>query len=82
MPTSVHIPKMVLDKIDRRARTLKISRNRFIVRTLEKELARESEWTPGFFDELAQIEPDDAAAVEEMTASITAKRTRKRAPSL
>ena len=38
MATSIHIPKPLLAAVDRKARTLKISRNRLIVRALEKEL--------------------------------------------
>ena len=32
------------------ARALKLSRNRFIVRTLEQELGERKEWSPGFLD--------------------------------
>lgn len=78
----MHIPKPVLEAVDRRARHLKISRNRFIVRALEKELSAESEWSNGFFEELSQAEPDDVAAIDEMMKAIKSKRTRKRAPKL
>jgi hypothetical protein len=50
MATTVHIPKLLLDAVDRRARALKVSRNRFIVRTLEQEIAERKDWSPGFFD--------------------------------
>ena len=80
--TSVHIPRKILEAVDRRARRLKMSRNRFIVRTLEKELSNETEWSPEFFTRLAEIEPGDADAVDEMVVAIEARRTRKRPPEL
>lgn len=80
MPTSVHIPGPLLEAVDRRARRLAVSRNRLIVRALEKELARGTEWSPGFFERLARVEPDEAAAVDDMLAGIRTARTRKRPP--
>jgi hypothetical protein len=59
-----------------------MSRNRFIVRTLEKELSNETEWSPEFFTRLAEMEPGDADAVDEMVDAIEARRTRKRPPEL
>jgi predicted transcriptional regulator len=82
MPTSIHIPRSLLTAVDRRARNLHVSRNRFIVRTLEKELALETEWTPGFFESLLSVDPGDAQAVDEMLKAIRARRTRKKPPRL
>jgi len=82
MPTSLHIPQNLLSAVDRRARKLKMSRNRFVVRTLEKELAAGSEWSPGFFDHLVTLAPKEARAVDAMLVQIRAARTRKRAPRL
>jgi metal-responsive CopG/Arc/MetJ family transcriptional regulator len=77
MPTSVHIPKPLLEAVDRRARALKVSRNRFIVRVLEAEMARDTTWSEGFFDRLAQVEPGDAETVDSMLEAIQASRTSK-----
>ncbi len=77
MATTVHIPPQILDAVDRRARALRISRNRFIVRAVEKALARENEWSSDFFDGLAELGPQDAAAVDEMLAGIRKARTSK-----
>lgn len=82
MPTSVHIPKPLLADLDRRARQLRVSRNRLIVRALEKELAARTEWSAGFFDRLAAQGPRCAKAVDEMLAALRARRTRKPPPSL
>jgi hypothetical protein len=76
-PTSVHIPKPLLDALDARARKLGWSRNRFIVRALERELERGATWSPGFFERLERIDPDEACAVDEMLEVIRARRTRK-----
>jgi len=56
MPTSVHIPKPLLVAVDRKARTLKISRNRLIVQALEREVAHDSNWSPDFFERLESPE--------------------------
>jgi hypothetical protein len=78
----LHIPKPLLAAVDRRAQNLRISRNRFIVRTLEKELADQAHWSPGFFEALADVDEDDVAAVDDLQASIRAARTRKGPPTL
>ena len=82
MPTSLHIPKELLTAVDRRARTLEMSRNRFVVRTLEKELAGGPCWSPGFFEQLTALAPDDSRAVDAMPKKIRSTRTRKGAPRL
>jgi predicted transcriptional regulator len=75
MPTSIHLPKRLLAEVDQRARSLKMSRNRFIVLALANELKRESEWSPGFFDRLRDVDSETTHAVDEMLRMI--RRTRK-----
>ena len=82
MPTSVHLPKPLLDAVDRRAKALHVSRNRLIVRALERELRDRSDWSPGFFDRLAAADSDAAAAVSEMLAHIRDARRSKPARTL
>jgi hypothetical protein len=82
MPTSVHIPKTLLAQVDKRARELRVSRNRLIVRALENEMKAGSEWSAGFFEELAARGPRSAGATEQMLRAIRARRTRKKPPSL
>jgi predicted transcriptional regulator len=82
MATSLHISEALLKAIDRHARRMRISRNRFILRAVERELANETAWSPAFFEELARVEEDDAQAVAEMLAAIRTRRTRKGAPKL
>ncbi|MFO0873883.1 MAG: ribbon-helix-helix protein, CopG family [Phycisphaerales bacterium] len=70
MPTSVHLPKSLLDAVDRRARSLRLSRNKLIVRALERELRDGHDWSPGFFDRLGESDPQVSSAVDEMLAQI------------
>lgn len=78
MPTSVHIPKALLIAVDRRARALKISRNRLIVQALEREVTEGSKWSPDFFDQLESIQPDVEEAAEEMVKAIQSQRRSKK----
>jgi predicted transcriptional regulator len=78
MPTSVHIPKPLLEAVDRRARALKVSRNRLIVQALERELQEGTAWSPDFFARLAAPPADIASAVEEMEEAIRQGRGSKK----
>ncbi|MBK9260273.1 MAG: ribbon-helix-helix protein, CopG family [Polyangiaceae bacterium] len=78
MATSVHLPQALLDALDRRAKYLRISRNRLIVQALERELRATDEWSPGFFERLEETDAATAAAVEEMLdAVLRARRSKK-----
>ena len=77
MPTSVHIPKPLLVAVDRKARALKISRNRLIVTALEREVAGGSTWSPEFFERLESREPDIGATADRMLAGIRSNRRSK-----
>jgi metal-responsive CopG/Arc/MetJ family transcriptional regulator len=77
MATSIHIPKPLLEAVDRKAQTLKISRNRLIVRALERELTAGADWSPGFFEQLSAVAPETVAAVDELLTSVRQARTSK-----
>lgn len=77
MSTSVHIPKPLLDAVDRRARALKMSRNRLIVKALEREVSGKSGWSDGFFERLSHVDETTGAAAEEMLAVIRGSRRSK-----
>jgi hypothetical protein len=77
MPTSVHIPKPLLVAVDRRARALKISRNRLIIQALEREVKGGADWSPDFFERLEDAEPELAATVERMLGEIRQGRRSK-----
>ena len=84
MPTTVHLAPDLLESVDRRARELGVSRNRYIIRALEQALASETEWSPGFVQELEAAHSDDEGrrALEEMRAAVAARRNRKGPPAL
>lgn len=83
MRICVHLPKPLLDAVDRRARALGISRNRLIVQTLEQESLGHEQWSEGFFERLAAVTPGTAAAVDDMLAAIRAAgRSRPRRANL
>jgi hypothetical protein len=77
MSTSVHLPATLLQAVDRRARALRISRNQLIVRALERELRAGADWSPGFFERLAQADPETAASVDELLAVVRRARRSK-----
>lgn len=77
MSTSVHIPKPLLEAVDRRARALKMSRNRLIVKALEREVSGKPGWSEGFFERLSQVDEATGAAAEEMLAMIRGARRSK-----
>jgi metal-responsive CopG/Arc/MetJ family transcriptional regulator len=83
MATTVHLPPKLLERLDARARALKVSRNRLIIKALEDSLAPEDSWSPEFREMLSQpLESEDRAAVNEMMASIQAHRSSKDVPNL
>lgn len=82
MPTTVHIPKPLLAAADRRARALKISRNRLIVDAIKRELGPASEWSPRFLSALRDVDADTAGAVDDLLTSVLAARRSKTPPRL
>ena len=82
MPTSIHIPKGLLVAVDRRAKQLGMSRNRFIVRALERDISKDAEWSPGFFEKFAPLNREDAAALDETLAVVRDHRRSKKPPIL
>ena len=77
MPTSVHLPRALLDAVDRRAKALQISRNQLVIRALERELRDASDWTPGFFERLSDVDARTARQVDELVRAIRSKRRSK-----
>jgi len=82
MPTSVHLPKPLLEAVDRKAKALRISRNQLVVRALERELGDGSDWSPGFFDRLSERDRSTAEAVDELVREVRKARRSKPAPRL
>ena len=84
MSTTVHLPADLLASIDRQARALAMSRNRYIIRALARSLASETAWSPGFVEELAAARADveGRRALEELRDAVAGSRTRKGPPAL
>jgi hypothetical protein len=75
MPTTVHIPAPLLKSVDRRAKTLGVSRNRLIVRALERVISERAEWAPEFLEKLRKVDDETVAAVDDLLADV--KRARR-----
>jgi predicted transcriptional regulator len=82
VPTTIHVPDRLLAAVDRRARALRISRNRLIVRALERELDQAASWSPGFFEAVREVGPGTAETVDEMILAIRKRRSSKKPPTL
>ena len=84
VPTTIHIPDPLLDRVDTRAKALGISRNRLILGALEEKVGARDEWAPELAAMLA--EPLSSATGKELEDSLAAARrrrsSRKRPPEL
>lgn len=61
--------------MDRRAKALRLSRNRLIVRALEREVSEPSGWSPEFFDRLRDVDAGTAKAVARRTSQARSSTT-------
>lgn len=82
MPTTVHVPPPLLKAVDRRARALGLSRNKLIVRALERAVADRSTWEPEFLQRLRQVDPAVSRALDALVDDVRTRRRSKRAPAL
>lgn len=82
--TTIHVPNELLASVDRRAKQLGLSRNRYILRALERAVEEETAWSPELRRELATASEDleGRLALDELRAAVTAGRTRKPPPDL
>jgi metal-responsive CopG/Arc/MetJ family transcriptional regulator len=77
MPTTVHIPDLLLKSVDRRAKALGISRNRLVVRALEQAVSARADWSPEFLQRLRTVDRETSTAVDELLAAATQARRSK-----
>lgn len=77
MPTSIHLPKDLQAMVDRRARALGVSRNRFIVDAIRSVLQSKGDWSPGFIAALESTDDSVCDAVDEMEQGIIKHRRSK-----
>jgi len=84
MPTSVHIPAPLIERLDARARALGVSRNRFILAAIEAKLGESAAW-PEPLVRMLGTRPSAAVrrAGQELDRAVVARRrTRRGAPAL
>jgi hypothetical protein len=82
MPTTVHVPPALLKSVDQRAKALGLSRNRLIIRALERVVRDRTSWAPEFLDKLRQVDPIVVESVDQLVADVTSSRRSKRPPVL
>ena len=83
MPTTVHLPDELLKRVDERAKGLRVSRNQYVRRALERMIELETGWSRDFLDTLADAarDEDGQRGVDELMHTI-ARDSRKNAPPL
>ena len=77
MPTTVHIPSALLKSVDRRAKALGVSRNRLIIRALERAVSERTSWAPEFLERLRNVDRETSAAVDELLTAVKQARRSK-----
>ena len=82
MPTTVHIPVALLKSVDRRAKALGVSRNRLIVKALERAVSERADWAPEFLERLRKVDDDTVEAVDELLQDVKQTRRSKPPPDL
>jgi len=82
--TTVHLSSELLAAVDHRAKDLKVTRNRYIVRALERSLRGDTEWSPALVEELraARDDREGQEVLAEMRRAIAANRASKGPPVL
>ena len=82
MPTTVHIPAALLKSVDRRAKALRVSRNRLIVRALEQAVTERAGWAPEFLERLRDVDNDTVEPVDDLLKAVKQARRPKPARHL
>jgi metal-responsive CopG/Arc/MetJ family transcriptional regulator len=83
--TTFHIPDELLREIDRAARKMGVSRNRFVLQACGEALARRAgEWPAGFFDSAYSDEDKNLLeqATRELEKEVLARRMNRGAVAL
>jgi predicted transcriptional regulator len=87
VPTTIHIPAPLLERVDTRARALGISRNRLIQEALEEKVGARDVWSPELVQMLANPVSNDAGRELEGSLAVVRQRrssrsSRRRPPKL
>jgi hypothetical protein len=81
VPTTIHIPDPLLERVDTRAKTLGISRNRLILEALEEKVGARDVWAPELLHMLAHpISPGAGRELEDSLAIVRSHRSSRKAP--
>jgi hypothetical protein len=76
MATSIRLPQRLLERVDARAKTLGVSRNRLLVDAIEASLSARTTWPPEF---LALLDtPLDATSATTLDDTLRATRRLRR----
>ena len=84
MSTTVHLPSELVARLDQRARSLGVSRNRYIRQALELAVDRDDTWSPHFLAMLREAGKDVEAGreIDDLRRAVAARRTGKGPPHL
>jgi predicted DNA-binding protein len=75
VPTTIHIPDLLLERVDTCAKTLGISRARLILEALEEKVGMRADWAPELVQMLRQ--PLSSALGKELERSLAKVRRRR-----
>jgi predicted transcriptional regulator len=83
MTTTVHLPPDLLERVDERAKRLRVSRNQYVRRALERMIEKETTWSRRFLDTLDEAAADRESyeTLDQMAQAIS-RRSRKEPPAL
>jgi len=83
MTTTVHLPPDLLERLDVRAKELRVSRSHYVRRALETAIENETCWSNHFLRVLSHAaeDRDSHEALDDMMRAI-ARGSRKRPPEL
>jgi metal-responsive CopG/Arc/MetJ family transcriptional regulator len=78
MSATIHIPNVLLKSVDRRAKSLGVSRNRLIVSALERLVDERPQWSADFLARLRKVDSVTIRSVEALQRDV--KRLRRSRP--
>ncbi len=83
MNTTIRLSDELLAAVDRRAKDLRLTRNRYIEQALERSLRSDTAWSPAFVEELRAASQDRELqrTLAEMRGAIKANRMSKGPPA-
>lgn len=80
--TSVRLPDAIVRELDRRAEAMGVTRSELILQAVERVLAEQAAWSPGFLKAIDTRRPELDEGASEMMRAIRARRSRSEAPAL